>query len=246
VIAGPPRSEVTVPAPVAAIAAGRPVRVVWENELGGLTFEVGVGPDRLFVKWAPAGSGIDLAHEAVRLSWAVTFTPVPRLLDQGADHGGSWIVTAALPGHSAVAERWKAEPQAAVRAIGEGLRAMHEALPVLTCPFSWTAQDRLADTRRRADEGRIDETRWDPMHRPLGVGGTRAAGGRPVGRQARRLPRRQLRTQHPAGAPNGTTAPDGTASSSTPTASGLILTEPAITVCCGTSVPETRLLSGRR
>ncbi|GAA4619254.1 aminoglycoside 3'-phosphotransferase [Actinoallomurus liliacearum] len=168
-VAGPPRSDVTVPACVAALAAGRPVRAVWENELGGLTFEVGADPDRCFVKWAPPDSGLDLTEETVRLSWAVAFTPVPRVLDQGADGDGSWLVTAALPGQSAVADRWKAEPRTAVTAVGEGLRALHEALPVAECPFSWAAEDRLADARRRAAQGRVDATRWDPAHRPLGV-----------------------------------------------------------------------------
>lgn len=72
---------------------------------------------------------------------------------------------------SAVAGKWKAAPRTAVTAIGEGLRAMHEALPAATCPFSWTARDRLADARRRAEEGRLDAARWDPMHRRLGVEG---------------------------------------------------------------------------
>ncbi|GAB3981885.1 aminoglycoside 3'-phosphotransferase [Actinoallomurus acanthiterrae] len=170
-VAGPPRSDVTVPASVSEMAAGRPTRAVWENELGGLTFEVGVDSDRFFAKWAPAGSGVDLTEEAIRLSWAVAFTPVPRLLDQGADDAGSWLVTAPLPGESAVADRWKAEPRTAVTAIGEGLRALHEALPVAPCPFSWTAEDRLADARRRAAQGRIDVTQWDPAHRPLGIEG---------------------------------------------------------------------------
>lgn len=168
-VAGPPRSDVAVPARVTALAAGRPVRAVWENEMGGLTFEVGTDPDRCFVKWAPPGSGSDLADEAVRLSWAVAFTPVPRVLDQGADDEGSWLVTAALTGQSAVADRWKAEPRTAVTAVGEGLRALHEALPVAECPFTWAAEDRLARARRRAAQGGLDPARWDPAHRSLGV-----------------------------------------------------------------------------
>ena len=58
-------SEKPPPAPVAAVAAGRPAREVWENAVGGRTFEVGSGADRCFVKWTPAASGIDLAgwHE---------------------------------------------------------------------------------------------------------------------------------------------------------------------------------------
>ena len=91
----PTQPDAVVPAPVRAVAAGRPVRLVWVNELGGRTFEVGADPDRCFVKWTPVASGIDLGQEAARLSWAVAFTPVPRLLGQGADDAGSWIVTAA-------------------------------------------------------------------------------------------------------------------------------------------------------
>jgi aminoglycoside phosphotransferase len=60
--------SVTVPPPVAAVAAGRPAVPVWVNEAGGLTFEVGDGAERCFVKWAPAGSDeLDLAAEADRM-----------------------------------------------------------------------------------------------------------------------------------------------------------------------------------
>lgn len=128
-LAGPPSRDVELPAAVEALARGCPVRAVWENALGGLTFEV-AGSERFFVKWAPASSGLDLGAEAARLSWAVAFTCVPRLLEQGSDQTGSWLVTSAIPGETAVSERWRAEPEFAVKAIGEGLRALHESLPV--------------------------------------------------------------------------------------------------------------------
>jgi kanamycin kinase len=144
-VAGPPRS-VPVPPAVVQLAAGQPCRAVWENELGGLTFEIGEPAQRRFVKWAPRSAvGLDLNAEAERLRWAVAFTPVPRLVDQGSDDDGSWIVTEALAGRSAVDDRWKAEPARAVAAIGAGLRAFHDALPVERCPFSWSVDDRLAD-----------------------------------------------------------------------------------------------------
>jgi kanamycin kinase len=154
---------------VGTVAAGRVARLVWENEVGGLTYEVGTGPDRCFVKWTPSSSGIELGKEAARLAWAAPFTPVPRLLSQGRDEAGSWIVTAALPGQNAVTPRWKAEPRTAVTAIGEGLRAMHDALPVGACPFSWTAEDRLAEIHGRVAEERIDPASWHEVHQPLGV-----------------------------------------------------------------------------
>jgi kanamycin kinase len=54
-----------------------------------------------------------------------------------------------------------------VRAIGAGLRALHSALPVPDCPFSWSVQDRIAKVRRRA--GQLDPARWHPEHQRLGV-----------------------------------------------------------------------------
>lgn len=55
------------------------------------------------------------------------------------------MVTAALPGENGVAARWKADPSAAVAAIGEGLRQLHEALPTGGCPFTWGVEERLED-----------------------------------------------------------------------------------------------------
>jgi kanamycin kinase len=157
------------PAPVLALAHGEVVTPVWENELGGRTFEVGAGERRRFVKWAPAGSGLDLAAEAARLAWAVAFTPVPRLLGQGRDAAGAWLITSPLAGTMAITPRWRAEPRTAVIAIGEGLRAMHEALPAGRCPFSWSARGRLADARRRASQGRVNPAAWHEEFRDLSV-----------------------------------------------------------------------------
>ena len=167
--AGPPPPGLPVPAPVAARAGAERVRAVWANEVGGATFEIGTGARRRFVKWAPAGSGIDLAAEAARMSWAAAFTPVPRLLEHGVDGSASWLVTSALPGEMAVTDRWKAQPRAAVTAIGEGLRAMHDALPVGRCPFSWSLGDRLREIHELAAQGRLDPAGWHPDHQALGV-----------------------------------------------------------------------------
>jgi len=142
-IAGPPPTDVVVPEVVLTIAAGRPVRAVWENELGGLTFEVGAGDGRVFVKWSPGGDAPDLTVEAERLDWAARHTAVPPVLDVGREHGGSWMVTSALSGASAVAPEWIARPEIAVTGLGRGLRALHDALPVDDCPFSWSVDERI-------------------------------------------------------------------------------------------------------
>ncbi|MGI8677712.1 MAG: phosphotransferase [Jatrophihabitans sp.] len=163
-IGGPPETAEPLPEAVAEIIGGRPYLTVWRNALNGLTFEVDPGPHRWFVKWLPANSGIELSAEAERLPWAARFTPVPRVLEHGRTDDGEYLATAGLPGASAVADRWLAEPRTAVRALGAGLRALHEALPVPRCPFSWEAAERVALATRRADDGAIDPARWNAEH----------------------------------------------------------------------------------
>jgi aminoglycoside phosphotransferase len=156
-----------VPASVLRVANGRPVRVVWENRFGGLTAEAGTGADRCFVKWAPAGHDTEITAEAARLAWALPFTPVPPLIGEGSDETGSWLVTAALDGENAAAPRWRAKPQVAVRAIGEGLRAMHDCLPTDSCPFSWTAEFRLAGIRSELGDQPVETQAWPSADGPI-------------------------------------------------------------------------------
>jgi kanamycin kinase len=151
VIAGVPSATVPVPPAIAAFAGAGSLRPVWRNELGGLTFEITAPSGRRFAKWSPAGSGLDLRREAARLRWAADFITVPKVLAEGADETGAWIVTMGIDGESAVAPRWRAEPRSAVVAIGRGLRLLHERLPVEGCPFSWSVSDRLARLRPGAD-----------------------------------------------------------------------------------------------
>jgi len=87
------------------------------------------------------------------------------VLEHGADDRGSWLLTAGLPGRNAVNGRWRAAPGAAVQALGSGLRALHDALPVASCPYSWSVADRVTDIRARAAAGRLDPARWHPEHR---------------------------------------------------------------------------------
>ncbi|MFE2147536.1 aminoglycoside 3'-phosphotransferase [Streptomyces sp. NPDC059456] len=168
-IATSPQGPVGAPRAVTELAAGQPVRAVWQNDLGGLTFQVGLGATRRFVKWTPAGSGIDLAAEVARLRWAARFAVVPRVLGEGADEAGSWIVTHGLPGRMAVDDHWKRDPGTAVRAIGSGLRALHDVLPVADCPFDWSAGERLERVRSRAAAGRTDPADWPEDLRHFGT-----------------------------------------------------------------------------
>jgi kanamycin kinase len=131
-----------VPVPVRTVAGAAVVRPVWTSG-GGTTFRIDGDPER-FVKWRPYDSGEDLEGEARRLRWAHGFALVPQFLEQGSDETGSWLVTAALPGESAISPRWKADPELAVRVAGASLRSLHDELPVSQCPFEWSVE-----TRRR-------------------------------------------------------------------------------------------------
>lgn len=124
-----------VPDVVLEAAAGGPVELAWRNELGGLTFRI----DDAFMKWNPRRTGIDLARERRRLDWIAGRHPAPRVLGWGEDETAQWMMTAALPGETAVGDRWRARRSEAIAAIAAGLRAIH-AVAVDDFPDGWTSQ----------------------------------------------------------------------------------------------------------
>ena len=138
-----PSAPVAVPDIVHRPAAGRPVHAVWRNELGGLTFRIGAGAE--YVKTGPGA----FLLEAARLDWAAAYLTVPRVLGVGA----GWLHTAGLPARSAVDPRWVTDPSTAARAIGTGLRVLHDSAPVPECPFDWSVPTRLARVRPAARAG---------------------------------------------------------------------------------------------
>jgi aminoglycoside phosphotransferase len=140
-----PDGSVVVPAAVAGVAAGRTLTPVWVNAVGGTTFRVG-DPDprrtELYVKWVPPHWAPWVDDEAARLTWAARWLRVPEVVAHDHDDEGAWLVTRPVPGWSAVDARWRDEPRTAVIAVGEGLRAMHDTLPVDDCPWRWSTAER--------------------------------------------------------------------------------------------------------
>ncbi len=161
---GPPPEGYPVPDVARRLAGGRPVRAVWLNAARGVTCEIDAGDQLRYVKWSPAANAPDLRDEAARMQWAGGFVAVPTVVDDGADESGSWLLTEGLPGEMAVVDRWKADPLVAVTAIGEGLRRLHDALPVDSCPFTWTDQHRIETVRARVDAGAYDRRQWHRDH----------------------------------------------------------------------------------
>ncbi|MCW2588716.1 MAG: aminoglycoside phosphotransferase [Mycobacterium sp.] len=62
-----PAEQPAVPDAVSEIAAGRAVRAVWLNELGGTTFALDNGSE--YVKVYPAAEAHQLVAEQIRLAW---------------------------------------------------------------------------------------------------------------------------------------------------------------------------------
>ncbi|UNK71223.1 aminoglycoside 3'-phosphotransferase [Microbacterium sp. H1-D42] len=145
-----PLEPVAVPDRVRDLAGGAALVCVWHNDYGGLTFRA--TPDAgepFFIKWGPLQDESNLRDEAERMRWARQWIRVPIVLEQGSDAEHEWLVTAALDGESAVAPQWETRPELAVRAVGEGLRALHDALPTEECPWEWSVATRIENAERR-------------------------------------------------------------------------------------------------
>ncbi len=124
-----------IPSIVREVAAGRPATLVWRNDLGGLTLRIA----DTYLKWNPPQTGVDLERERRRLDWISGRHPAPRVLEFGWDGDAQWMLTAAVPGESAVGDMWRARPSEAIRAIAAGLRALH-ALPLDDIPAEWASE----------------------------------------------------------------------------------------------------------
>ncbi|QCV95521.1 aminoglycoside 3'-phosphotransferase [Acidipropionibacterium acidipropionici] len=143
--------SVRIPPKVAEMVGDGPAELVWRNELGGLTYRTSGRGSVRYIKWQPAGDleaderdDVDLLVESEKMRWAGRFIRVPRVLGVGADEHGSWLVTEGIEATSAVDPRWRSRPEDAVRVIATGLRRMHDAHPVDTCPYraTWSTKYR--------------------------------------------------------------------------------------------------------
>lgn len=123
---------VETPRIVRELAGDADAVLVWQNELGGLTYRFG----ERYVKFNPRTTGIDLERESVRLGWIAARHPAPTPIEYGGDDVAQWLVTEALEGEYAVGDTWRVRSAEAIAAIATGLRAIH-ALPVDEFPVGW-------------------------------------------------------------------------------------------------------------
>lgn len=139
----PDLDDVTIPAVVSELAAGRPVRPVSCNEAGVVTFTIGDGAE--FIAHGRPSREFRPADEAARLTWVSAYVTVPSVLGHGEDVDGfRWLHLTGLPGVPAVAARWRQRPEIAVPELGAALRRFHDRVPVAHCPWEWAITGRVA------------------------------------------------------------------------------------------------------
>jgi kanamycin kinase len=144
-----PAPDITVPTRVRELALGAELHPVWHNAIGGLTFRT---DDGRYIKWGPHDPEARMSDEAERMRWAREWIAVPEVIDQGEDTEQEWLVTAALPGWSAVDPRWSGDPASVVREVGRALRELHESLPADECPWEWSVSSRIENAAARGIE----------------------------------------------------------------------------------------------
>ncbi|MGF3055488.1 phosphotransferase [Microbacterium sp. YY-01] len=149
-LAGPPHERTPIPESLRGALeswglGSAHLRPVWQNSMGGLTFAVAPGgaqhPVDYYAKWNPLTTGESLADEAERLAWLAGKHPAPQVVALTSDAAGEVLLTHALAGDSAVSARWQHEPETALRALGHGLRQLHE-VAIDQCPYSWRVEER--------------------------------------------------------------------------------------------------------
>jgi len=118
--------------------------LVWQAETGNITAKLS-RPDHpdVFAKHCAE----DPLDEAERLSWLHGRFPSPAIVDYAQYDDGYLLATLAMPGESAVSERWRREPRLAAAAVGEGLARLHSLDPS-ECLFdspAWITDD-IGDT----------------------------------------------------------------------------------------------------
>lgn len=118
--------------------------VAWRRDDGEVTtwrLDHGGAPTR-FLKVGHLDDVPSLFDERDRLVWAGPRLPVPEVLDCGRIGDVTYLVTLGLPGVDAAKPGPKTRPAKTARALGEGLRRLHET-PAHDCPFQ-VSIDRLA------------------------------------------------------------------------------------------------------
>jgi aminoglycoside phosphotransferase len=158
---------VEIPAQIGRYVAGWHNELAWDSGRARTWRLTGPAGDQRYLKSAPADAEVPLRAEAARLRWARRHgLPVPAVVAACGVGRAEWLLTEALPGHSAVDRDLRADPGALVPVLADGLRRFHETRPD-ECPFPSGAEVTLAEAGRRVRAGLIETADLHPEHAHL-------------------------------------------------------------------------------
>jgi aminoglycoside phosphotransferase len=130
--------------------------VAWTHNPFATTWRLRApGGETRYLKVAPLGGAYSLAAERDRTVWAADYLPVARVLDYDQDDAHEWLLTAAVPGATAVDDALRADPARLVPLLAAGLRRVH-ALPVAACPFDNRPEVAIERARLRVVADLVD------------------------------------------------------------------------------------------
>lgn len=150
------RREPFVTALSAAVAQGRlePVGDHWSDaEVLRLTIN---GDEVGYLKVASTSAWYPLRDEAARMEWVDHRVPGPAWWIFEAIEREERLLTAALPGRSLRQLGDHLEPSEHVRLHAESLRAVHDTLAVVECPFELRNEFQLELSRKFRELGKLD------------------------------------------------------------------------------------------
>jgi kanamycin kinase len=120
-----------------------------------------------FAKVDTRGRHPTLRAESERMIWAAPYLPVPTVVALEQQGTTSILLTEALSGRDGTDAQWWDDVGALVVALGQGLRAFHDAVGEEWCPFRFDLERALDHVRRRVGADDIDPAGFHEDHAHL-------------------------------------------------------------------------------
>ncbi len=120
-----------------------------------------------FAKISPDAAYPSLVAEAERMVWAAPYVRVPVVVCVEHRDAMTILVTEGLEGRDATDPVVRQDLPALVRAFGEGLANLHDAVEEHWCPFRFEIDRALAHVGRRVADNAISPAGFHPEHRHL-------------------------------------------------------------------------------
>ena len=119
-----------------------------------------INAEVLFLKSEPANVMSELPNEIACLRWMSRIgLPGPSVLDAATENNLHWLIMTAVPGHDLASAKFLS-PLQVVSILAMALRTLHQ-VPIESCPFSHSLEQRIEAARSRVSAGLVDEADFD-------------------------------------------------------------------------------------